>query len=189
MASLFTCPGPIHHYVRFRGATPFLYLGTAEVSPLVDINHSYLPVVNDLYSRTNSLDDVYDGSEHLVTTNLNRFDLAVWRRCRDPQSHSATLADHGIDAAVEVGSRTRGIGDFELVLINGFFGTSAATADLSQGRLYYSSMVGNAREDAAGTRVLSVAVRFDCKAARDAVTGEFKLYTENLSSYSFPAIS
>lgn len=188
MASLFHTPGPVHAYVRFRGASQFSYLGTCEVSPEVDGDPAYLPVLNDLYSRTKSLDDIYDGQTDTVTGVWNRLDLAVWRRCRDPQSHSAVLADHGTDSRLEVGHRVRGIGDFELALVHGFYGTANATADLTQGRLYFSALVGNYRETGA-TRVLSAAVRFDCKAARDAATGDFRLYTESLAGYTFPSPS
>ena len=190
MASLFHVTGPVHTFVRFRGASQFLYLGTAQISPEVDGDPAYLPVINSMKSVSKPMQKIYDGESHAVTALLNRFDFAVWRRCRDPQSHSATLADYGIDAATEIGSLVMGTGDFELAFTHGFFNTSAAgAADITQGRLYFSSVVGNYRELNTGTREHAVAVRFDCESARDAVTGEFKLYTESLSGYTFPAIT
>lgn len=188
MAALFTTPGPIHHYVRFRGASQFLYLGTAETSPLVDSDPVYIPVYNDRKSRSKPMQKIYDGSSDAVTTVLNRLDLAVWRRCKDPQTHSSLLADQGYDSPLEIGSLVMGIGDFELALIHGFYGTANATPDLTQGRLYYNAVVGNSREDAAGTRVLSVAARFDCDSTINAL-GNFPLYTEVLTGLTFPTPS
>lgn len=190
MASLFHTTGPVHIYTRFRGVSTFSYLGTAQISPEVDGDPSYLPVINSMKSVSKPMQKIYDGESHAVTALLNRFDMGVWRRTRDPQSHSATAADYGVDAAIEIGSLVMGTGDFELMLVNGFFGTSAAgAAEIPQGRLYFSSVVGNYREFNAGTREHSVAVRFDCDSARDAGTGEFKLYTEVLSGYTIPAIT
>lgn len=188
MASLFHTLGPIHHYVRFRGASQFVYLGTAETSPLVDGDPSYLPVYNDIKSRTKPAQLIYDGSSEQITTVLNRLDLAVWRRCKDPQTHSSLLADQGYDSPLEVGSLVMGLGDFEVALVHGFYGTANATADLTQGYLYYNARVGNFQENSAGTRAFSAAVRFDCDSVRDA-SGNFKLKTEVLTGLTFPTPS
>lgn len=190
MASLFHTTGPVHAMVRFRGATPFFYLGTAQISPEVDGDPAYLPVINSMKSVSKPFQKIYDGRSDAVTVLFNRFDFAVMRRVLDPQSHSNATADHGSDSAIETGSLVMGTGDFELALLNGFHGTAASgAADLVQGRLYFSAVAGNHREFNAGTREHSIAVRFDCDSARDAVSGDFRLYTEVLGGYTFPAIS
>lgn len=192
MGALFHTPGPIYHYVRFRGSSAFLYLGTAEVSPLVDADPSYLPVMNDRKSRTKAMQFIYDGDSHAVTTMLNHLDLVVWRRTRDAMTHSQVAADYGVDGNLELGALVMSVGDFQLALINGFYGTANASADLPQGRLYYSARVGNHQETPGGTRVLGAAVRFDCDSFLDSVSGSptagsFPLYTEVLTGLTFPA--
>jgi hypothetical protein len=191
MGALFHTPGPILHYVRFRGAAAFLYLGTAEVSPVDDGDPAYLPVMNDRKSRTKPMQKIYDGTSAAVTTLINHLDLAVWRRVRDAQSHSAAPADYGIDGKLELGALTMGVGDFQIAFINSFYGTSQASADLPQGRLYYSAVVGNYQETPGGTRAWGAAVRFDCDSFLapygDANAGDFPLYTEVLTGLTFPA--
>ena len=190
MASLFHVTGPVHTFVRFRGASQFLYLGTAQISPEVDGDPVYLAVINSMKSTTKPMQKIYDGRSDVVTVLFNRFDFPVMRRVLDPQSHSGATADHGTDSAIETGSTVMGTGDFELAFTHGFHGTSAAGAsDITPGRLYFSAVAGNHREFNANTREHSIAVRFDCDSARDAQTGDFRLYTEVLSGYTFPAIT
>ena len=188
MASLIHVTGPTHLYVRGRAASAsWLYLGTAKVSPVVEADPSYLPVMNDLAGRSKPIQKIYDGESHAVTVTLTRFDYTVWRICRDAQSHSLTLADHGYDGRLERGNLAMGGGDFELILKYDFYGTAAATADLPQGRWYSSAVVGNYREDAIGTRSQEISARFDCDALYVPASREFWLYSETLPSLPTPS--
>lgn len=187
MGALFHTPGPILHYVRFRGTGSFLYLGTAEVSPVTDGDPAYINIINDRKSRSKPMQKVYDGKSESVTTLLNHFDFDVWRRVKDAMAHSVLPADYGIDGKLELGSLVMGIGDFQLAMINGFYGTTSGTLGLPQGRLYYSAVLG-AHQESGATRVMGMAARFDCDSFLDPVgSGDFPLYTEVLTGLTFPA--
>jgi len=188
MASLLHVTGPTHLYARGRAASaPWLYLGTAKVSPVVDADPVYIPVMSDLAGRSKPIQKIYDGESHAVSLTLTRFDYTVWRMLRDAQSHSSTLADHGYDSRIERGNLVMGGGDFELVLKYDYYGTVAATGDLPQGRWYSSAVVGNYREDSIGTRSQEISVRFDCDAMYVPLTREFWLYTEILPALPNPS--
>ncbi len=183
MAAYQHAPGAIHHFVAFRNApSSYLYLGTAEVAPEVEADIAYLPVMNDLRGRSKPFNLVFDGESHAVFSTLNRFDYPVWKRCRDAIGHDATLSTLGREGRLENGNLVLGTGDFELVLAYDFAGTAAATADLPNGRRYYSGVVGGWKESTQGTRVMSVAVRFDCNSLWNYGAGRtHDLFTEDLS--------
>lgn len=185
MAALQHTTGPIHLFVRFRGASTVFYLGTCEVAPEVTADPSYLPVMNDLRGRSKPHDKIYDGESHFVFATINRFDYPIWKRCREAISHDATLAALGFDGRVENGRLVAGVGDFELILLYDHHGTGAATVDLPQGRIYRSVVVGGYKESTQGTRVQTIAARFDCEGLYDAANRQYLLYSEDLSALTF----
>ena len=188
MAALFTTPGAITIFVRFRGESTPAFLGTCEVSPEVDGENVFLPVLNDLRGRSKPAQKVFDGSAESVTCTLNRVDELVWRRCKNPVDHVSATNSLGIDGRYEVGRLVMGICDFELFTINDFFGQTFPGAPVRQGRRYYSAEVGPYREFCSGgNRVQMVQVRFDCDGLFNPATRTAPVYTEDLSGITFTA--
>lgn len=186
MAALTHLTGPIDHYVRFRDNSTY-YLGTANTAPEVAGMPAYLNVPNDLAGRTYPLLRINDGAIHMVTSVLNRFDLALARQIRDA-SKVGGLQNPGKDTLVTRGQIMTGVFDFELILVNTYFGTVAATPDLAFGRVYFSTLPEDYKESTVGTKVLDLAFTFRCDNLFDPTTRTFKLYSEAVGDIgSIPA--
>lgn len=179
--------GTIHHFVRFRGEAAALYLGTAEVTPLVDGEPMLLEVKNDLAGRQLGIQDVDDGERHTVSTVINRFDFTTWKRVSDRYYHLGTVASRGLDDKNKRGSLIRGIGDFQLILLYDFTAVAPthplATAEQPVGRLYYSANPVVWKEDPSATRVMAIPVSFRCESIYDPSTRSFGLYTEDPAKF------
>lgn len=179
--------GTVWHYVRFRGQSIASFLGTAEVTPVIQAEPAKLRVQNDIAGRTMGIQDVYDGERHVVNTVLNRFDYAVWKACRDSYYHLASITNHGVDDRYKRGSLLRGIGDFQLILVYDFTGVAPAhplaTADQPVGRMYYSAVLDGWGEDAGATKVQAMPCTFGCESVYDPSTRSFGLYTEVAANF------
>lgn len=179
--------GPVHHFVRFRGEALGLYLGTAEVSPRVDVTPYTLGVMNDLAGRQTAYQDVDDGEEHAVASVLNNVDIAVFKRVRDRVDHLADPNTHGFDDRHRRGSMVRGYGDFQLILIYEFTGVlpahPQADVDMQQGRIYASCPFVAYREDASKTRITEYACTFLCKSLYNPGLRGFQLYSEKSADF------
>lgn len=189
MAALIHTTGAVLHFVKFRGETAWYFLGTAQVAPEVEGDPAYLPVMNDQSGVSKPFAKIFDGHDETVFTVLNRLDHVIFNRLKDAVSFDNTLANRGIDGRVEQGSLilpgTRG--DFDMVFVNDFYGTAAATADLPMGRRYYSGVLGNFRELKSATREKMVACRFDFSRVYDPTTRQHSLFSEDLSGLTLTA--
>lgn len=167
MAGIYT-PGPIHHFVQFRGAAQPVYLGTAVAAPKQANEKFKLEVFNDLSGRSVPFQLIQDGEKWMVTTVLNRFNLQVLRAIRALESGGAGL---GFESATARGTLVLGVSDFSLILVNQYAGTAAqgyqATAgtqvlDLNNSRAFATSNLRTYEENTAGTRVLEVGLAVEC---------------------------
>jgi hypothetical protein len=179
--------GPAHIFVRFRGESTALYLGTSETAPRIDKDPLALEVKNDLSSRQAPFQLVDDGEVHSYTTVLTRYDYAVMKRVLDRYYHTGAVATMGRDDRFKRGSLVLGIGDFQLVHVNDFTGVSPthplALPEQPAGRLYYSAVVSKAAEDAGATRAVFQPISFACNAVYDPNTRVFGLFTEDPSAF------
>lgn len=183
MSVMQATPGPIDHYVQFRGASQAVYLGTAVIAPEQEAEDFKIPVLNDLGGRSVPFQLIQDGEQWLVMTTLNRFDLSVCRAMR-------ALISGGPDQPKTLGSETGrargtlviGSSDFQLILVNTYAGTPSAGAnagDLNAARGFYSSTILKYKESTAGTRVLEVSMAIQCNNVFNPATRGFSLYTES----------
>lgn len=191
MAAFFTTPGPIFIYVNwvYQGGTP-TFLGTAVTAPEVEGRPAYINVLNDLSGRSVPGQKVYDGEQDIVTVTLNRFDFGVYTQLK---SQSKVAAAAGFNTPLNRGSLAFTQTDFQLILVNSFFGTAQASPVLTSGRLYYSALLTGWRESTVGTRVEEVALVFECNAPINPTSstpgafGSFNLYTETLPGLPVPS--
>jgi len=176
-------PGPIDHYVIFRGQSQAQYLGTAVIAPDQEAEDFKIPVLNDLGGRSVPFQLVQDGEQWLIMTTLNRFDLAVCRQLRAiPGAGPGQNSVLGSETGRARGTLVIGVSDFQLVLVNTYAGTSSAgvnPAALNAARGFYSSSILKYKESTAGTRVLEVSLAIQCNNVFDPASRGFGLYTES----------
>jgi hypothetical protein len=180
-ANLYTT-GAIEHFVTVAGTT--YYLGTATTAPEIENRPAFLNVINDLGGRTVPFQKVPDRSQHIITTTLNRFDWAVYKRiCMDQINAAGIVRDesittHGILALGSATTLSNGLADFELTLVYTLAGTPVAPVDLPPGRRYWSCVVLGSKESTVGTRVEEVSLVLEANQLFDPVTRSFVLYSE-----------
>lgn len=176
--NIFT-PGPIFHYVRFRNASTFHFLGTAVTAPEQDGEKFKIPVMNDLGGRSVPFQLIQDGEIWNVTTTLNRFDIQIARDIRALESGfpaggaaGPPAGALGAETNLARGTLNIGVSDFELFLVNGYAGTTSAgtgvgagsaIADLNRVRAFASCNLRKYKESTVGTRVLEVAMAIECQ--------------------------
>lgn len=184
MAAFQFTPGPIEHFVKFRGGTT-AYLGTAVLAPEIERRPAYINVQNDLGGRSVPFQKVYDGAQHIITTTLNRFDWDVYALLSEDD------VDIGFDSGTQRGSLVLGDQDFELVLVNSFSGSASLSSAYPPGRRYWSCILLGARESTVGTRVTEVSLVFEANALFDASTRIFELFSDapNDVSSGLPSVS
>lgn len=184
MPALQFTPGPIHLYVRFRNKSIADYLGTCVVAPEPEATKYKIPVMNDLSGRSVPFQLVQDGENHIVLATTNRFDYAVYRAIRALDNGSpAGQGVLGAESGLARGTLVIGVSDFELILVNGYYGTAAAGSGtapliLNAGRRYYSSNLMKYKESTAGTRVQEIALAIGCENVFIPATRGFGLYSE-----------
>jgi hypothetical protein len=185
MSNLFT-PGPILIYARFRDANGNFeikaqYLGTCILAPEPKHEYPKLEVFNDLGGRSVPFQLVHDGEQALIVLALNVFDINVVRRIRN---HHSGMAPLGKETGYARGTIVVGYRDFQLILVNSYFGTVAAGTDpvnLNRGRLYYSCSCVQYEEQTQGTRVLEAYLGIQAIPWFNRETRGFQLYTEENS--------
>ena len=188
MPVMFTTPGAITLYARFRGESTPQLLGWCQTSPEVDEDPSYLSLISDRYSRSKPAAKVWDGETHAVTAHLVDYDQEVLKRCQHPFLHTGVAGVYGSDSRYIRGQIVTGIGDFELFFLNDFYNQNITNGPVRKGRWYYSVTVGATKSlTASGTRTTEALVRFDCDNILDGTTKAHKLMTENLAGITFPS--
>lgn len=182
--------GPGHIFVRFRQITGFgsptgtNYLGTCEITPVIQVEQARVEMKNDLAGRTYPFQKVEDGERHTYTATLNRFDYTIWKALRDTYYHRQAIAVHGTDDRWKRGSLHIGFGDVILIHVNGFQGLAGdahplALPEQPLGRMYFSAELAAFTEDPSANRVQTIAAAFKCDASYDAANQELDLYSED----------
>lgn len=182
-------PGPIHLFVRFRNQSSGVYLGTCVTAPENEEEKYKIPVMNDLSGRSVPFQLVQDGQIDYVYATLNRFNLFVYQNIKNvesglPPTGAGQNPAIGIESGLARGTLSVGVSDFELIIINQYFGTPSSgiyidgPSDLPVGRRYYSANMRKSKESTVGTRVLEIALAFECQNVFNLTTRGFSLFTE-----------
>ncbi|VTR92148.1 unnamed protein product [Gemmata massiliana] len=178
------CPGPIEHYVKFRSGGTF-YLGTATLAPEIERRPAFTNITNDLGGRVLPFQKIFEGSQHVITTTLGRFDWNVY----------ALLSENdvggGVDEKTDRGSLVLGNDDFELVLVNSYAGTGVISNTYPVGRRYFSCVLLGSRESTVGTRVTEVSLVIEANSIFEPSTRKFFLFSDDPTSVlnGLPAVS
>ena len=169
------CPGPIEHYVKFRSGGTF-YLGTATIAPEIERKPAFTDVKNDLGGRVLPFQKSYEGSQHVISTTLNRFDWDTY----------ALLSENdvggGVDEQTDRGTLVLGSQDFELILVNSYAGTGVIPNTYPVGRRYFSCILLGSRESTVGTRVAEVSLVIEANSLFEAATRKFYLFSDDAAS-------
>lgn len=178
MAALFMPPGPIDLFAFFRDDFA-MYIGTCKEAPEVDVRPAYIDIKNDIGGRSVPIQKMYDGEQHLLyLTATNRFDWAGYKF----MSRASVPGDVGpgvsIDGALNRGSLSLGLDDFEFVLRYSFGGTPNNTVAFPVGRRYYSCTLLGARESTVGSRLMEVSMVLEANGLFVPASRSFRLYTE-----------
>lgn len=186
MAAIFGTYGPIDLYLkpRINGSlhASFLYLGTCEVSPEVEIDRRYNPVFNDLGGRKVQTVDVYDGEVHQLSLTVNRLDHLVWNLLKSPGNAPNLTTATG--ETIARGVVFTGYNDFQFLMVNTYSGgTGDPSGTIPPGRLYYSTKLLNARETGQGTRVNTVSLLLEALPLLNTGTRAFALFTEQAAAW------
>lgn len=184
-------PGPIDHYVLFRGAQVAEYLGTAVMAPEQEAEDFKIPILNDLGGRSVPFQLVQDGEQWMIQTTLNRFDFGVYRSIRDRISAGPGQPTAlGSETGRARGTLVIGSSDFSLILVNTYAGTPSSglpigvLPPLNALRGFYSSTLLKYKESTVGTRVLELALLFQCNNVFDPISRGFGLYSEAAGSFT-----
>lgn len=177
MAAVFHTLGAIDHFIRPTGDPAWVYLGTATLSPDMEEEPAYLPVINDLGGRSLPVTYVADRNRCTVTTTLNRFNWTAYDLLRFVLN-PGTGAGSYVDRVGDHGTPVMGFQDFQLLLIS-TFGPTYSSPDTPTGRMYYSAIPRKFRESNLNSRVTELSILFECNGLFNPADRSFSLYTEN----------
>lgn len=168
--------GPIEHFVRPANTGTFLYLGTAQTSPMIKEGDAFLPIFNDVGGRSVPTQLIVDRRKAVVVTTLNRFNWTTYSTLKHMSGTTGSavyqerVSDHGIPVL--------GLGSFDLFL--GFtFGSVFSANDTPTGRLYYGCVLKDWQEDSAGSRVVDLSLTIEHYGLWNPSTRTFARYSEN----------
>lgn len=179
MPTAFRPLGPIHHFVRPFGQSPFDYLGTAQTDPMIKEGDSFLPVFNSLGGRSVPTQLIFDRRKATVVTTLNRFNWTTFNVLRGMRGSvgSAFYEEQETDHGVPVLGTSD---EIELLLVF-TFGPTFSAADTPNGRLYYGCVLRDWDENQVGTRVVDLTLTFDIYGRYIPASRKFVRYTEDSS--------
>lgn len=107
--------GAVHHYIRTGGdGNPIYYLGTAEVTPQMQIRRYRQSVMNDIAGKTLPLQKTYDGDAATVSCLLTRFSKAALRVLAESGRGAGVHLSPGEESRWSRGSLVYGKSAFEL---------------------------------------------------------------------------
>lgn len=110
--------GAVHHYVRIAGAQnleePILYLGTAEITPIIqEISHGQ-DVMNDIAGKTLPLQRTDDGSEAIIAVALTYFSKEAHAAIKSAGIRAGRRLAPGIETRWSRGGLKFGVTTIEL---------------------------------------------------------------------------
>jgi hypothetical protein len=172
--------GPAHIYVGKRPAGDFLYLGTAELAPSIQIVPAFQPVFNDIGGELVEFDSMYDGEKAIVAADINRYNEAVLAAMQARPFHTADSVP-GFGNRLSRGTlMLQGGNAYPLYLKYSFFGTTNAVPGMPAGCLFHAAMLSGPDAIIPGTRVKKVScvwTALPLYTATGANAGSFNLYT------------
>lgn len=188
-ANVFT-PGPIDHYVQVAGQSTPLYLGTAVLAPDQEAEDFKIPILNDLGGRSVPFQLVQDGEQWIVSTTMNRFDMAVANLIRAlPSRGPGEGLALGSESGRARGTLVIGVNDFQLILVNTYAGTPSAgtaPAELPRARGFYSATILKYGESPKGSRVQEISFIIQCNNVFNPITRGFSNYQQGAISVPAP---
>lgn len=180
MAQLYST-GPAHTFVQ-KGTNPPAYLGTAKISPVIEVKPSWEPVYNDLSGKV-PMDMAFMGEEAMTQVELTRWNNNIYYQlAARPQSFSTQEAP-GLNGPLDIGSLmlTEGL-NFTFYVLFPFF-RKKAYASLPAGyRFPGSYLVGPDKHQQMGTHPKELFLLFHHLRLFNPLTGQFLLYDQNVAA-------
>lgn len=162
--------GAIYHWVRVKGDANFYFLGTAEVTPQMQVRRYRQDVPNDEHGKSLPGQRTRDGQAAKVAVILSRWSKWTWEKIQTSAAAVGLDFLDGSEGRWSRGGLVFGQEDFELwqVYDNALnpFGPNRATYGIELGRYWPSVMFDEDNQPQAGTQVERKMFVFDCQPKR-----------------------
>lgn len=177
-------PQPLIAALLRLGLIP-VYLGTALVSPEIEIIRGWLPWYDDEQGTTLPADELYEGEESWVTADLNRFNEGVYAAIASVISRAAIGGGvRGLNFAGDVGTSMVYEGfTYPLLLQFPYSGKPIfAVNGLPPGYRYFNAtLAGPDRLAPMGTQVRKTRLVWRCREYLDLDSGAMALYDHSMN--------
>lgn len=180
--------GAIHHYIQVPGDSNIWYLGTAEISPVMQRHKNFQYVLNDIWGKTLPAQKTYDGEAATVSVLLTRFSRTAWDRVlRSGEASLLNVAGYsGFETRISRGHGVFGRSSFRLWQVFDFaLFPTVASYGLELGWYWPQVTVEDHDTVAAGTQAEKLLMVFDSQPLFGGATGGHLLYKNDAAS--FPA--
>ncbi len=162
MPARFPVHGPVEIYINSGHTTPFLFLGTARVTPVITWMPVYEPVINT-YGGSVPMDRIYNGEEAIVSVLLNRYDETVLALAQARPTHSAGAKGFNLFGEVGALSISDGL-SMGLVTTFPFSGTANNTAQgMAPGIHWFSAELIGPDDLSPGIKAGEIQLIFQCQ--------------------------
>jgi hypothetical protein len=176
------CTGAVHIYCNVDdrpGEITRRYLGTAETSPIIEGQHKFEQVMNDL-SGAAPFDFSYLGRVEVITVTLTRYNEDIY------QSVIAPINFLTRDTFLDIGTL------MQTERVNGSlwlrypYSVKTAMASMEPGRHYFNTILFDPHRIQVGTRAKKVTLTWLAWSQYNPATGDFVLFDFDLTG--LPAI-
>lgn len=158
--------GAIHHYVRVLGGN-ILYLGTAEVTPQLQLRRYYQRVANDEAGKTLPGQMTRDGQAATIAVSLSRFSKVAWDDLLRTGETAGLDFDAGAESRWSRGGLVFGQDTVEVwqVYENSLNpnGPNRAIYSIELGRYWPQVVISEDNQPQAGTQVERKLLILDCQ--------------------------
>ena len=166
----FHVTGAIHHWVRVKGSSAYLYLGTAEVTPQLQLRRYYQDAPNDEAGKTLPGQRTRDGQAATIAVSFTRWSKNTWDALLLSGSAAGLDFDMGQESRWSRGGLVFGQDDVELW--QGYEnslnpnGPNRAIYSIELGRYWPRVMIEEDNQPQAGTQVERKLLIFNCQPFR-----------------------
>jgi hypothetical protein len=189
MPALVRVSGPNDIYIGFKSANGSLvtysYFGTCEMVPNYEERKNFGSVMNALSGSILPFDELYQGSDWVVTMQLTRYDELVAQALKTAPFPLVTATPGG-DSRLSRGSLMYNRFAVEVVVVNTFFGTANGLPDDLPGYRFYIGLYMGSNPSPGGTLANNLGVSFLCRNLFDPLTRGFAVYTNILPPLPTP---
>lgn len=158
--------GPVHHYVRTADASSIYYLGTAEVSPKMQVQRAYVDVINDKSGPILPHQRIDAGESAVIGVMLTDFSKSALSAVMMAGAIKGLRTGPAIGGGLSRGSLVFGQQTFELWQVFDFYGTTQATPGLEPGRYWPQVTLVAPQDEQVGTSGAKVMAVFDAQPQR-----------------------